>query len=111
MSYDLKLANRIRNLLEPGRNIIEKKMFGGVGYILNGNMACGILGNNLIVRIEPENQAAMLSRPFVGPFMGRPGKPMNGWILVAPDGVAADADLQKWVEIGYKYASSLPLKV
>jgi TfoX/Sxy family transcriptional regulator of competence genes len=110
MPYDLNLAHRVRSLLETDGNIIEKKMFGGVGYILHGNMACGILGNDLIVRIEPENQSAMLSLPFVAPFMGRPGKPMNGWILVAPDGIAADADLQKWVDIGYKYASSLPPK-
>jgi TfoX/Sxy family transcriptional regulator of competence genes len=111
MPYDLKLANRIRTLLEPDRNIIEKKMFGGIGYILHGNMACGIMGNDLIVRIEPENQTEILSRRFVRPFMGRPGKPMNGWILVSPEGIATDADLQKWVEIGYKYASSLPPKV
>jgi TfoX/Sxy family transcriptional regulator of competence genes len=110
MPYDLNLANRIRDLLQPHRNIIEKKMFGGVGFILQGNMACGILGNDLIVRVEPGNQAALLSLPFVRPFMGRPGKPMAGWILVTPDGVAADSDLQKWVEIGYKYASSLPPK-
>jgi TfoX/Sxy family transcriptional regulator of competence genes len=111
MPYDLKLANRVHCLLEPYQNIIEKKMFGGIGYILHGNMACGIMGNDLIVRIEPENQTEMLSRPFVRPFMGRPGKPMNGWILVSPDGIATDADLQKWVEIGYKYALSLPPKV
>jgi hypothetical protein len=110
MPHDITLANRVRSLLEPHLYIIEKKMFGGVGYILHGNMACGILGNDLIVRIEPENQAAMLSLPFVRPFMGRPGKPMNGWILVTPGGVAKDVDLQKWVEIGYNYASSLPPK-
>jgi TfoX/Sxy family transcriptional regulator of competence genes len=110
MPYDQNLANRIRTVLESHRHIIEKKMFGGVGFILHGNMACGVLGNDLIVRVEPEKHAAFLTHPHVRPFMMRTGKPMKGWILVTPEGVTADTDLQEWVDLGYKYASSLPPK-
>jgi hypothetical protein len=74
-------------------------MFGGVGFILHGNIVCGIIGNGLIVRVEPEIWDSFLFLPFIHPFMGKKGKPMKGWILVAPGGVAADSDLQKWVEM------------
>ena len=78
MAYDLNLTNRIRNLLESNRNIIERKMFGGVGFILHGNMACVILGNDLIVRVGSENWDSLITLPFVHPFMGNTGKPMKG---------------------------------
>ena len=111
MAYDQDLANRIRNLLKSHPDIIEKKLFGGVGFILHGNMACGILRNELIIRVEPENQAALLAQTHVRAFTMRAGNPMKGWIQVTSEGIASDADLHKWVEIGYKYASSLPAKL
>jgi TfoX/Sxy family transcriptional regulator of competence genes len=85
-------------------------MFGGVGFILRGNMACGVQGNDLIVRVGVENNASTLSQPFVRPFTVMPGKPMAGWILVAPEGIATDQDLQHWVELGFEYAATLPEK-
>jgi TfoX/Sxy family transcriptional regulator of competence genes len=108
--YDQNLAKRIRSILQVHPGLVEKKMFGGVGFMLHGNMVCGVQGNDLIVRVGTENNDAALSRSFVRPFMAMPGKPMAGWILVAPEGYAADQDLLYWVELGFAYASSLPEK-
>jgi TfoX/Sxy family transcriptional regulator of competence genes len=110
MPYDQNLAERIRTTLKVYPGCVEKKMFGGVGYILRGNMACGVHGNDLIVRMGAENNDAALSRPFARPFMVMPGKPMAGWIVVAPEGITTDQDLLHWVELGYEYASTLPEK-
>ncbi len=110
MTYDANLVARVRTTLEKYPGWVEKKMFGGVGFILRGNMACGVQGNDLIVRVGAENNEAALSRPHVRPFMAMPGKPMAGWVLVAPEGVTTPQDLQSWVEFGYKYASGLPEK-
>jgi TfoX/Sxy family transcriptional regulator of competence genes len=110
MPYDQNLVKRIRTVLELKPGIVEKKMFGGVGFISGGNMACGVQGNDLIVRVGVENNADALSQPYVRPFMAMPGKPMAGWILVAPEGIANDEDLQDWVELGFTYASTLPEK-
>jgi TfoX/Sxy family transcriptional regulator of competence genes len=110
MPYDQNLAKRIRTALEVHPGLVEKKMFGGVGFMLRGNMACGVQGDDLIVRVGVENNDAALSQPFVRPFMAMPGKSMAGWILVAPGGIATDQVLQHWVELGFAYASTLPEK-
>lgn len=110
MPYDQILAERIRSALKVHPAIVEKKMFGGVGFMINGNLACGVQGVDLIVRIGVESNATGLSLPHVLQFMPVPGKPMAGWILVAPGGTSTDQDLQKWIRAGYEYASSLPEK-
>src|SRR4030066_150800 len=96
MTYNQQLAERIRTLLGERPGWIEKKLFGGVGFILNGNMACGVQGDSLIVRVGAENNDSALSQPFVRPFMVTGGKPMAGWVLVAPEGVKTDQELQGW---------------
>ena len=111
MPYNQYLSQRIQSILGTRPGIVEKKMFGGVGFILHGNMACGVQGDSLIVRVGMENNDSALSRPFVRPFMVTGGKPMAGWVLVAPEGVKTDQELQGWVEQGYSYALSLPRKV
>jgi TfoX/Sxy family transcriptional regulator of competence genes len=110
MPYDQNLAERIRSVLKEPPTIVEKKMFGGVGFILNGNLACGVQGDDLIVRVGLENNDTALSQSHVRPFMPVPGKPMAGWILVAPEGTFTDQELEKWVRAGYEYASVLPEK-
>ncbi len=110
MPYNQLLAGRVREILKNFPGCIEKKMFGGVGFILNGNMACGIQGDGLIVRVGVENNEAALKRPNVSPFMGVPGKPMAGWVLVASEAVASEPELRYWVKLGYEYASTLPIK-
>lgn len=110
MPYDKNLAERIRSVLKEHPAVVEKKIFGGVGFMLNGNLACGVQGDDLIVRVGAENNEAALSQPHVRPFMPVPGRPMSGWILVAPEGLPTDQVLEKWIGIGYRFASSLPEK-
>lgn len=92
-----------------GLPFVEKKMFGGVGYLLNGNMACGILGERLIVRVPPEKHADLLKRPHIKPF-DFSGKPMKGWLVVEADGYKSAAQLGKWIKEGVDFALTLPPK-
>lgn len=108
MAYNLKLAERIRSEL-TGLPFVERKMFGGVGFLLNGNMACGVNKDNLIVRVDPEKQAALLEKPHAKPF-DLTGKPMKGWLVVEAAGVKTDKQLEKWVREGTEFALSLPSK-
>jgi TfoX/Sxy family transcriptional regulator of competence genes len=110
MPYNLHLTDRIRTILETYPTIVEKKMFGGVGFMINGNLACGVQGEDMIVRVGVENNDASLAQPYVRPFMVMPGKPMAGWVLVAPEGTSTEQDLKKWVAAGVAYASTLPEK-
>ena len=108
MAYNLKLAERIRAELQ-GLPIVEKKMFVGVGFILNGNMACGILGNDLLVRVPPDKHLKLLARPHTKPF-AMTGKPMKGWLVVETDGCKTAKQLSKWVKEGIEFALTLPPK-
>jgi TfoX/Sxy family transcriptional regulator of competence genes len=110
MAYDLKLAKRIRAEID-GLPIIEKKMFGGVGYMLHGNMAVGILGEDLIVRVGVEEYESMLKRAHVKIFTmkGSP-KPMKGWLMVEPSGTKTSKGLAQWIKLGVQFALTLPPK-
>ena len=105
MAYDKKIAERISATF-GNIPIIEKKMFGGVGYILHGNMACGVLDDALIVRVGLEDYEAALKRPHTRVF-DTTGRVMRGWVMVDPDGIANDDDLSNWVEQGIKFALTL----
>lgn len=110
MAYNLKLAERIRTEVQ-GLPIVEKKMFGGVGYMLNGNMACGILGDDLIVRVPVGDHEKILKRAHVKVFTMKSGPhPMKGWIMVEPTGHKTARQLAAWVKLGVEFASSLPPK-
>jgi len=108
MAYNLKLADRIRSELS-GVPFVEKKMFGGVGFLLNGNMACGVNKNDLIVRVGPEKHSALLKKPHAKPF-DMTGRPMKGWLVIEADGVKADKQLSAWVKEGVEFALTLPTK-
>ena len=108
MAYDLKLAERIRSELNDVP-FVEKKMFGGVGFLLNGNLACGVNKENLIVRVDPEKHSALLKKPHAKPF-DLTGKPMKGWLVVEADGLKADSQLSAWVKEGFEFALRLPPK-
>lgn len=110
MAFDEMLAARIRSHLGKKRGLSEKKMFGGVAFLLNGNMSCGVHGEEMIVRLAPDRTDAALQEKHTRIFDLSGGRPMRGWILVQPAGVKADKDLAKWVETGMKYAASLPTK-
>ena len=109
MAYDQALADRVRSHLAGMSLLVEKKMFGGVGFLVQGNMACGVHGENLIVRVDPQEYQALLARPNVRPF-DMTGKPMKGWIFVTPEGLQSEAELAGWVKKGLAYAGSLPAK-
>jgi TfoX/Sxy family transcriptional regulator of competence genes len=108
MAYHLKLAERIRSQLD-GLPFVEKKMFGGVGFLIGGNLACGVNKDDLIVRVDPERHAALLKKAHARPF-DLTGKPMKGWLLVEVDGVKTDKQLSAWVREGVEFASALPPK-
>ena len=109
MAYDEKLAERIRTKLISTRGLTEKKMFGGVGFLLNGNMACGVHKQELLVRLGDADFETALKQAHVRVFdMG--GRPMKGWILVASPGIVSDKALQAWIKKGLAFAASLPAK-
>lgn len=110
MSYNLKLAERIRAEIQ-GMPIIEKKMFGGVGYMLHGNMAVGILGDDLIVRVPFEEYEKTLKRKHVKIFTMKNGpRPMKGWVMVETAGYKTAKQLKDWIKIGAEFAAALPPK-
>ena len=109
MAYDLELAKRIRATMAGLRSLEEKKMFGGVGFLLNGNMACGVNKDDMIVRVEPQMHAELLTHAHTRPF-DMTGKPMKGWLVVEPDGCKTDQQLSAWVKKAVDFALSLPKK-
>ena len=109
MAYNEVLADRLRKVLigEPG--ITAKKMFGGLAFMVNGNMACGIVGDDLMLRLGTARHDEALSRPFARP-MDFAGRPMVGMIYVAPPGYESDKDLAGWVALALDFVRSLPAK-
>lgn len=109
MAFDEGLATRVRELLGEQPGLAEKRMFGGLAVLLDGNMACGVYGDGLIVRTDPAEQERLLAEPGARPF-DLTRRPMKGWVLVDPDGIAEDADLDRWITRGVRHARSLPPK-
>jgi TfoX/Sxy family transcriptional regulator of competence genes len=109
MSYDEGLTQRVREEMSELPGYVEKKMFGGVGFMLHGNMACGVNGEDLIVRVGPERYESVLAEPHTRPF-DMTGRPMKGWVLVNEEGYEEDEDLKAWVQQGIKFVLSLPAK-
>lgn len=109
MAYDEALATRVRTALAGEPGVIEKKMFGGIAFMLRGNMACGIVGDEMMVRVGQGNYDDALSRPHARP-MDFTGRPMRGMVYVAGAGFESDEDLAAWVEAGASFARSLPAK-
>lgn len=109
MAYDEGLAQRIREVLGDQPGLTEKKMFGGVGFMIHGNMACGVHKDKLIVRVGSENHLDALARLHVLPF-DLTGRPMEGWVMVAAEGYESDEALENWVNQGVNFALTLPEK-
>jgi TfoX/Sxy family transcriptional regulator of competence genes len=108
VAFDEALADRVREILGARAELSERRMFGGIAFMLAGNMCCGVIGEDLMVRLGDDGEAA-LAEPHTRP-MDFTGKPMKSTIYVAPEGTASDEDLAKWVEAGADYAASLPPK-
>lgn len=109
MAYDEVLAGRIRDALSQQPGLVEKKMFGGVGFLVRGNMACGVHKDMLIVRVGPEVYEETMKFPHTRPF-DMTGRAMKGWVMVEPDGFSSETDFKEWVEAGLKFALTLPPK-
>jgi TfoX/Sxy family transcriptional regulator of competence genes len=109
MAYSEELAERIREVIGERENVVEKKMFGGVAWMVAGNMAVGAMEDRLMVRLEPEEAEAALGEHNVGP-MDFTGKAMRGFVTVEPGGLEEDSDLERWINAGADFAASLPPK-
>lgn len=109
MAYSEELAARMRDVIGARDGVTERKMFGGVAWMVNGNMAVGILGEDMMVRLARDDAEQALAEPHVGP-MQFTGRPMRGFVNVRAEGIAAPADLARWVDAGADYAASLPSK-
>ncbi len=110
MAYDEDLAGRIRELISLEAGLTEKKMFGGLAFLIGGNMAVAASGQGgLMVRVDPGETDALLEQPHAMPFEMR-GREMQGWVRVAGEGVRTKRQLEPWVRRGVAYARSLPAK-
>jgi TfoX/Sxy family transcriptional regulator of competence genes len=109
MAYDQGLAARIRDELADRDGVTEKQMFGGIAYLLEGKMFVGIVGDELMVRVGPDADDEALERPHVRP-MDFTGRPMKGYVFVAPKGVTEDSVLRDWIERALRHVATLPAK-
>jgi TfoX/Sxy family transcriptional regulator of competence genes len=109
MAYSEALAERIRTALGRRKNVIEKRMFGGIGFLLNGNLCVGVSKEDLLVRFNPDDAAEAMKEPHVKEF-GMQGRAMKGWLKVGPEGVQDDSALGAWVKRALSYVETLPPK-
>jgi TfoX/Sxy family transcriptional regulator of competence genes len=110
MAYDEDLANRIRELLANEPGVTEKRMFGGVAFLIGGNMSVSASGQGgLMVRVDPAQTDELVAKPHARPMVMR-GREMQGWLRVDDDGIRTKRQLEPWVKRGVAYARSLPAK-
>lgn len=109
MAYNTALAERVRAALTPRRDVVEKKMFGGLAFMVAGNMCCGVSNDELMVRVGPDAYAAALKELHVRE-MDFTGKPLRGFVYVGRTALADDAQLRAWIERGVAFSTSLPAK-
>jgi hypothetical protein len=109
MSFDETLAKRLRPLFQGKYTVTEKKMFGGLAFMVNGHMCCGIVATDLVVRTGPDAFEHALKRPHARP-MDFTGHPMKGFVYVAPAGYRSDQNLKSWTKLGLDFVLSQPPK-
>jgi len=110
VAYDEELANRIRELVAAEQGLTEKRMFGGLAFLINGNMSVAASSEGgLLLRVDPERTESLLAKPHARPFVMR-GRAMDGWLRVAPEGLRGKRELERWVQRGVSYARTLPAK-
>ena len=110
MAYDEDLANRLRDSLAAEDGVVEKKMFGGLAFLVGGNMAVSASGQGgLLLRVDPTDTASLVQRPEASRFEMR-GREMDGWLRIDTTGLATKRELKSWVSRGVSYARSLPAK-
>jgi hypothetical protein len=110
VAYDEDLADRIRGVLATEHDVIEKKMFGGLAFLISGNMSVSASGQGgILLRCDPVETDALVNEAHAERFVMR-GRAMDGWLRVESEGLDDDADLRRWVDVGVTYARSLPPK-
>jgi hypothetical protein len=110
VAYDEELADRIRELLATDHDVVEKKMFGGLAFLIGGNMSVSASGQGgLLLRCDPDETDSLIGQPHAIRFEMR-GRAMDGWLRVDADGVESREELERWVAVGVDYARSLPPK-
>ena len=109
MAFDEGLAERVRDLLDQRKDLSERKMFGGLCFLLSGNMSFGIVGSELMVRVGPDAYPEALALPHARE-MDFTGRSMRGMVFVSEDGISEDEDLEEWLQRGTAFAGSLPPK-
>jgi hypothetical protein len=109
MAYSESLAERIRLALARRRGVVERKMFGGIGFLLHGNMLVGVWQTSLIARVGPNEYQRALQQPHVREF-DITGRPMKGWVLVEAGGVESDGQLAAWLARAWEFVETLPAK-
>jgi TfoX/Sxy family transcriptional regulator of competence genes len=110
MAYDEKAAMRVRELLSSRTDVIEKKMMGGLCFMVGGNMCCSVSGKGgILVRVGPDAHPSVLGEPHVQPMEMR-GRMMTGFVRIAPEGYRTDAGLKKWIQRGLDFVASMPAK-
>jgi hypothetical protein len=109
MAYDESVAERLRTTFAGKSGVTEKKMFGGIAFMLGGNMCCGVIGSELMARVGPDQHEAALARPHAR-IMDFTGRPMKGYVYVAPEGFENEKDLRGWVEMCERFVGTLPVK-
>lgn len=109
MAYDSDTADRIRQWFAGRTDVVERKMFGGLAFLVRGHMCCGVLGTTLVARVGPEQYAEALKKPHVR-VMDFTGRPMTGLVTVAPDGFRSARALRAWIERCERFVRSLPPK-
>ena len=109
MAFDEGLAQRLREQLAGSGGVAERRMFGGLSFLVDGNLCVGVMGQELIARVGPEVTPGALERPGSRLF-DFTGRPMKGWVTVAPDALEDDAALAGWVELALAYVRTLPPK-
>jgi TfoX/Sxy family transcriptional regulator of competence genes len=111
MAYDEKLADRARAVIESLGKYSEQKMFGGLGFMVGGNMAVGVMGDDLLIRVDPDEQEKLLKKPGAHPFqMMKARPPAQGMLMVGPAGTKTAAGVKEWVTRGVQQAQALPPK-
>lgn len=109
MAFDENVAQRVRDVLSEDCAAVERRMFGGLAFMVNSHMCCGIVGEDLVVRIGPKEYEKTLSQSYVR-AMDFTGRPMKGLVYVSPPGYRSKANLRKWIRRGLRFVSSLPVK-
>src|SRR5690348_2253370 len=110
MAYDEELAHRVREVVQGQQGLTEQRMFGGLAFLINGNMAVSASGQGgLLLRVDPAETDALLDNPHAEPFVMR-GRAMQGWMRVAAEGLETKRELKQWAARGVAYARSLPAK-